>query len=126
MKNTHKSMRIFAGALLAGGVAVGGLGPAAGTAHASDGPYTWCPGQSMDDPAGPDRLGTHYEWDMRVCHTWYRVSYGFGNVYKIVDGVRTLSGSSVWEGENPPDPSVVSCGLFYCPIPPHEDPNFHG
>jgi hypothetical protein len=38
--------RVFAGALLSGGVAVAGLGLAAGTAQADDA-QTWCPGQSL-------------------------------------------------------------------------------
>jgi len=48
--NTPRNLtRIVAGALLSGGVAVAGLGLAAGTAQAKPGPaplnhFTWCPG----------------------------------------------------------------------------------
>jgi hypothetical protein len=50
MNTPHNLMRIIAGALLSGGVAVAGLGPAADTAQAQPGPaplshFTWCPGQ---------------------------------------------------------------------------------
>lgn len=128
MNISHTLKTMMAGALLCGGLGLAGLGTGAGTAQANGGPYTWCPGQSMDDPIGPNRFGNQYDWDMSVCHTWYRVSYGYGNVFKIVNGQRTLQGSSAWEGDNPPpdNPSGFNCGLFFCPVPPHPDPNFHG
>ncbi|UMB69721.1 hypothetical protein [Mycobacterium paraterrae] len=120
--------RNIAGAVL---VAAAGLGLGAGVAHANGGPFTWCPGQSMDEPSGPNRAGTQYVWDMHVCHTWYRVSDGWGNVNRrYVDTPQvpaSLSSSSVWEGDNPPpdNPAGVNCGLFFCPVPPHDDPRFH-
>jgi hypothetical protein len=128
MNISPTSKKLVAGALLCGSLGLAGLGTGAGIAQANGGPYTWCPGQSMDDPSGPNRFGNQYDWDMSVCHTWYRVSYGYGNVFKLVDGQRTLQGSSAWEGDNPPgdNPSGVNCGLFFCPVPPHPDPNFHG
>jgi hypothetical protein len=61
--------RTLAGALLSGAVTVVGMGLAPGIAHADGGPYTWCPGQSMEDPSGPNRYGNQYVWDMNVCHT---------------------------------------------------------
>ncbi|ART72215.1 hypothetical protein BTO20_29935 [Mycobacterium dioxanotrophicus] len=123
---TDRLLRTVAGTVLSGAVAVVGLGLAPGIAHANGGPYTWCPGQSMDDPSGPNRYGTQYVWDMNGCHTWYRVSYGYGNVPRDINGQQTLQGSSAWDGEDPPVPEPVNCGLFWCPIPPHPDPNFHG
>jgi hypothetical protein len=39
-------------------------------------------------------------WDMNVCHTWYAVGYGKGNV-PMKGGVP----SSVWDGDNPPPPN---------------------
>jgi hypothetical protein len=128
MNTAHTMTRIIAGALLSGGLAVAGVGLAAGTAQAWGGPYSWCPGQSMDDPSGPNRYGNQYSWDMNVCHTWYRVDYGYGNVPRIINGTSTLQGSSAWDGDNPPppNPSGVNCGLMWCPVPPHYDPNFHG
>jgi hypothetical protein len=53
MKNIL-NRRVIAGALLSGGIAVAGLGLGSGTAKATAGPFTWCPGQSMDPPAGPN------------------------------------------------------------------------
>lgn len=62
---------------------------------------------------------------MGMCHTFFSVSYGFGNVFKNVDGRRTLGGSEIWEGDNPPGAPVINCGLFACPAPPQPHPNFH-
>ncbi len=120
--------RIAAALLMSGGLAVGGLAGAPGIAHANGGPYTWCPGQSMDWPAGPNQYSNLYVWDMNACHTWYRVTWGYGNVpERFDDGTVALHGSSAWDGPNPPgdNPSGVNCGLFFCPVPPHPDPNFH-
>lgn len=117
---------------LLGGVMIGGAALSAGAAHADGGPWTWCPGQSMDWPTGPDVTSSgirdNYSWDTTVCHTWSKVSYGYGNVPRIFNGVPTLRGSSIWDGDNPPppNPSGFDCGLMWCPVPPHEDPNFHG
>jgi hypothetical protein len=117
--------------LAATALAVGGLGAAAvavgaGPAGATSGPFTWCPGQSMERPDGPNWFGKQYQWDMNVCHTWYRVSYGYGNVVWAEDDIRTVQGSDVWDGDNPPPGPDMNCGLFFCPVPPHPDPNFHG
>ena len=131
MSITHNMKKLIVGALLPGALLGGGLGAAglglgAGTANANLGPFTWCPGQSMDDPIGPNRFGTQYGWDMSVCHTWYRVDTGYGNVLRVDNGLRTLQNSSVWDGNNPPANSGVNCGPLFCPVPPHQDPNFHG
>jgi hypothetical protein len=64
-------------ALLAGGIAVAGL--ACGTAQAEPfaaQPHSWCPGQGL--PFG------NIQWNMGVCHTWYEVPFGQGNV-RMVD-----------------------------------------
>lgn len=84
----------------------------------------------MDKPSGPNGFGKNYVWDMNACHTWYRVTYGFGNVVKVYDdlpGAPNLNGSDVWEGDNPPgsNPTGINCGPFFCPVPPQADPNFH-
>ncbi len=71
--------KLSAGALLAGGLAVAGVGPAAGLAQADPfaaQPHNWCPGQALPF-AG-------MQWDMGVCHTWYEVPFGQGNV-RMVD-----------------------------------------
>ena len=67
--------KTIAGALLAGSLAVIGAGVVTGTAQAepfSPQPHSWCPGQGL-----PFR---GIEWDMGVCHTWYVVPVGQGNV----------------------------------------------
>jgi hypothetical protein len=73
-----------------------GLGLAAGTAQAANqGPYEWCPGQPMSYP-GP---GGEFVWDMTVCHTWYRVDFGKGNVPR---NSPPPPESNIWDGDNPP------------------------
>jgi hypothetical protein len=130
MGKTSRVKRIVACALLCGGLGLAAAGLGAATAQATDGPFTWCPGQSMDWPVGPNNRFSDlpYSWDMHVCHAWYTVDYGYGNVPRIINGNSTLAGSETWDGDNPPpsNPSGVNCGLFWCPVPPHYDPNFHG
>jgi hypothetical protein len=82
---------------VAGGLGLAGLGLGAGTAHAEYGPQQWCPGQSMDPPTGP---GSLYNWDMSICHTWYRVDGFKGNVPFGLSGGSLPS--NVWDGDNPP------------------------
>jgi hypothetical protein len=103
MNTPHNLKRIIAGALLSGGVAVAGLGLGAGTAQAlPDGPYTWCPGQPRNahmppgGQPGPASPGPSVEWDWNVCHSFWIVSWGEGNV----DG----PDRSLWDGDNPPAP----------------------
>jgi hypothetical protein len=134
--NNILNKRVIAGALLSGGIAVAGLGLGSGTAQATAGPFTWCPGQSMDPPAGPNlsfgvkpKLTDRYVWDMGVCHTWYRVPDGWGNVPWIApNGQNTLTGSTVWDGDDPPgdNPGNVQCGLMFCPNPGGMPPGWHG
>ena len=89
--------------LVSGGLGLAGLGLAAGTAHAgpNGGPYQWCPRQS---PHVSGITVTDYSWDLSVCHTFYLVSYGLGNVpYNLGPN------SKVWEGDNPPPPAYQGC-----------------
>jgi hypothetical protein len=104
--NTARALkRIVAGVLLSGGVAVAGFGVAGGTAQAgpslapqyrgpfgAGGPYHWCPG---DDPkGGPGQPFTNRpNWDWNICHTYYVVPAGKGNV-----------SPGIWDGDNPPPP----------------------
>ena len=83
--------RLATTVLVSGGLGLAALGLGAGIANAG-GPYQWCPGQGMpnDDPV---------VWDMSVCHTWYAVHYGQGNV-PYADG----RPSYIWDGDNPPGP----------------------
>jgi hypothetical protein len=67
--DTTRTLRIIAGAILSGAIAVAGLGVAAGTGHADpgyNGPGTrWCPG----DYIWPGLRATG--WDLNVCHVYH-------------------------------------------------------
>jgi hypothetical protein len=91
--------------LVSGALGLAGLGPGTGTARATCspgaavvngkcyGPNHWCPGQSLYvSQGGPNR---DVNWDMNVCHTWYWVADGEGNV-----------SPQVWDGDNPPPPAA--------------------
>jgi hypothetical protein len=86
--------KIIAGALLSGGLAVAGVGLATGTAQADNpdwGPaHRWCPGQPL--PATGNHVTDPFRgWDMKVCHTYYYLWPGMGNVSNMI-----------WDGDNPP------------------------
>jgi hypothetical protein len=105
MNTTRTLRRTAVGALLSGAVAMAGFGLAAGTAQADNqGPYRWCPGQSMSAPAGP---GLTVVWNMNVCHTWYRVDYGKGNVANNYGG--PPGSPNIWDGDNPPAARPSPC-----------------
>lgn len=105
MTNPHVRKRAVAGALLSLGVAVAGLASGAGVAEADPssnyGPHRWCPGQSLEWPTGP---WGQVVWDMNVCHTWYAVGYGQGNV-----PMKTGSPSYIYEGNDPPPNDFPDC-----------------
>jgi hypothetical protein len=111
MNTTHTLRRGIVGlatiVLVSGGLGLAGLGLAAGTAQADNlGPFQWCPGQSMDKPTGP---GHDIAWDWSVCHTWYTVDYGKGNVSHSYD----IGGpSSYWDGDDPPPSDRHPCAPF--------------
>jgi hypothetical protein len=110
VKNIHHK-RIIAGALLSGGLVVAGLGLAAGAAQAdtfSPQPHSWCPGQGLPFPG--------IRWDTSLCHTWYEVPFGQGNVQMVdVHGnplasfVSADSAAPVFTAPPPPP----------YPLPPH-------
>lgn len=95
--------RLAISLLVSGGLGLAGLGPGEGTANADDryGPHEWCPGQSMEWPTGP---WGQVDWDMNVCHTWYVVGIGQGNVPE-----RSGGPSNIWDGDGPPPPP--SCAV---------------
>ena len=98
---TNRTLKLaIAGVLLTGGLAAGGLGHA-GIAQAHK-PHNWCPGQPMNYPTGPN---VGYDWDMNICHTWFRVRNGKGNV-----PYNGKLPSDVWDGEVPPPDSEPGCG----------------
>jgi hypothetical protein len=98
MTSTHTLRRGIVGlattVLVSGGLGLAGLGLVAGTAHAANG--RWCPGQDMGLPTGPGRDSI---WDMSVCHDWWQVRYGQGNVPNYWG-----SPSAIWADSPPPPP----------------------
>lgn len=109
--------------LVWGGVA-GVVGMSAGTAQAKSGPVPtdnhawpgcpdanpagpchWCPG---DPPVQTGNLRVNpVVWDPTVCHTYWYVTPGQGNVAQ-----------NIFEGDSPPAPPPPPPGLNFCPIPP--------
>lgn len=100
--------KAIAGALLTCGAMVAGIGLAGGTAEAQPtfrftpapdgGPWTWCPGQDMsgiNTTTGRGGPGIGVDWDMTVCHTWYGVNWGWGNVTPYI-----------WDGPDPPPEGI--------------------
>ena len=89
--------RLATTALVAGGLGVAGLGPAAGTAHADGGPHRWCPGEPL--PPTGNHVTNPVIWDNNICHTWYWVPVGgMGN-----------AGQFVWDGATPPPHGPPPC-----------------
>jgi hypothetical protein len=92
--------KILAGALLSAGLAVG-LVVTGDTAVASawpgcpdnhpEGPCHWCPG-NPPVPTG-NHVTNPVRWDESVCHTYWYVYFGQGNVAQ-----------NIFEGEVPPPP----------------------
>jgi hypothetical protein len=79
-------------ALVSGCMGLAGLGPAAGPAHADPGPSApmqWCPGQSLW--ISGNHVTNPVIWDNSVCHTYYVVDWGQGNVAQ-----------NIWDGPDPP------------------------
>lgn len=117
-----KSRRAVVAGVLSLGLAIGGFGVAAGTAQAlpgapvpqgswpgcpeesPEGPCRWCPG---DPPVQTGNLRINpVIWDNNVCHTYWYVYHGQGNV-----------ASNIFEGEVPPPPPP-SGPYFTPPLPP--------
>jgi hypothetical protein len=105
---TRRIARITTTALVAGGLGVAGLGVTAATARAQPGPVPldawpgcpndhpqgpchWCPGQPL--PPTGNHVTNPVIWDNNICHTYYYVWFGQGNVAQ-----------NIWDGENPPPP----------------------
>lgn len=69
-------------------------------------PHHWCPGQQPVPQTGNERVDP-LNWDWNVCHTYYFVWSGLGNV-----------SNGIWDGDNPPPRPAPAPGLNFCPIPP--------
>lgn len=123
MKAPSTVTRIIGGLVLAGGVAVAGSGVVAGIAQADPGPIPlypgpfatddngwgppkqWCPGEPL--PATGNHVTDPFRgWDMTVCHTYYYLWPGMGNVSNMI-----------WDGDNPP-PKPPDSGSQRPPLPP--------
>ncbi|BAX91277.1 hypothetical protein [Mycobacterium shigaense] len=109
MTHRYTVKRLMSGALLSSGVALSVLGLAAGTAEAQigipipldawpgcpndhpSGPCHWCPGQPL--PPTGNHVTNPVRWDNNVCHTYYYVYFGQGNVAQ-----------NIWDGADPPPP----------------------
>ncbi len=89
----------------------GGLGmAAAATAHADPGPIgprQWCPGQSLWI-TGNHVTNPPVIWDNNICHTYYIVDFGQGNVAQKHLGRPESAGS------DPSPPAATAVG--------HHDP----
>jgi hypothetical protein len=106
MDTARSLLKFVAGGLLSVGVAAGMGVPAEASpggwpgCDAPHGPCHWCPGDA------PVRTGNMVNdpvvWDNGVCHTYWRVDMGQGNVAK-----------EIWDGDNPP-----------APLPPEPPPPF--
>lgn len=87
----RRIVRLATTALVAGGLGVAGLGLSAGTANADGGPHRWCPGEPL--PSTGNHVTNPVIWDNNICHTYYYVYFGQGNVAQ-----------NIWDGDNPPAP----------------------
>jgi hypothetical protein len=109
MDTTRTLTTVIAGGLLAAGL-VAGSGLTAATVEASPGgwpgcdaphgPCHWCPGQPPVHTG--NMVNDPVVWDASVCHTYWYVDMGQGNVAK-----------EIWDGDNPP-----------APLPPPPPPPF--
>ena len=84
----------YAALALAAGAAVAGIGAGIGQAQ----PFTpqgtrWCPDEALPF--------SNIQWDMSVCHTWYIVPFGQGNV-QMVDLKGNPLESFIYAGDTPP------------------------
>ena len=117
MKISRSGIRSAAGAFLAASVALAGSVLPAVTAQAQpgnswpgcppdspEGPCRWCPG---DPPVQTGNLKVNpVVWDNSVCHTYWYVYSGQGNV-----------ASNIFEGDAPPAPPPPPPNLTP-PLPP--------
>ncbi|TRW81534.1 hypothetical protein FK535_16765 [Mycolicibacterium sp. 018/SC-01/001] len=89
----------------------------AGTGAAQAQPFTpqarsWCPGQALPEPG--------MRWDMNVCHTWYIVPFGKGNVTMVALNGEHLDSWIYADGPAPvltpppPPPSGPPPGTPFC------------
>jgi hypothetical protein len=98
----------------AGAVATAGLALSAGAAQAepfAPDPHSWCPGEALPFD--------NIRWDMRVCHTWYYVPFGKGNVRMVDLKGNALDSFIAADGPPPiltppPPPPPLPPGTPFC------------
>ena len=101
----NRSARFATTVVATAGLSLAGLGLGAGIANAG-GPYQWCPGDEAGGYGGGFNTpaDARPNWDWNICHTFYTVNWGQGNV-----------SPTIWDGENPPPDSrgpVGPCSLL--------------
>jgi hypothetical protein len=86
---------------------LGSTGLGAGVAQADDNgwgpPKHWCPGEPA--PVTGNHVTDPLNWDWNICHTYYILYPGMGNVSHMF-----------WDGDNPPPKPPPPTGL-YCDMP---------
>ncbi|WP_292974750.1 hypothetical protein [Mycobacterium sp.] len=112
--NTSRIVMSVTAAVLVSG-ALSGLGPVGVTAHARPGApaptddngwgpaHHWCPGEEPR-PATGNHVTDPLIWDWNVCHTYYFLWPGMGNVSSLI-----------WDGDNPPPRPGTPPGLYCDP-----------
>jgi hypothetical protein len=99
--------RIVVGSAATALLSVGWTGLGGGTAHADDngwGPAQhWCPGEKPVPTTG-NHITDPLNWDWNVCHTYYFLWPGMGNVSSLI-----------WDGDNPPPRPGPPVGLYCDP-----------
>lgn len=108
MKRVSRIGLAAAAALVAAGLGCTGLVGSDAVAKADDGdwgpPHHWCPGE-LPLPATGNHITDPLNWDWNVCHTYYFVWGGMGNV-----------SNGIWDGENPPPKPPPPMGLYCDPV----------
>ena len=93
--------------LVSGGLGLATLELGAGIAHA-DGAYQprqWCPGDDPRGEPGGAFVTSPPNWDWNVCHTYYIVPAGQGNVHPGI------------LADAPPPPPPTVCWALFIPRP---------
>lgn len=119
MNKIKMTKRVVVGALSSGAIAAAGMGLGAGSAAAQSPAGTWCPGQP------PPIAGMEFDWDMNVCHDYWFVSPGRGNVGIKMEGkpmdswmwIDSVPAEVIPQGPPPPPPPPPAPGS-YCATNP--------
>ena len=101
MKRMSRFGLAAAAALVSAGLGCAGLGVGEGIAQADDG--GWCPGE-QPVPVTGNHVTDPLNWDWNVCHTYYFLWPGMGNVSSLI-----------WDGENPPPKPPPPMGVYCDP-----------